>query len=788
MQNGKHHDLCLKRTVPIVDVVYLAVSSSNSGSGSAVLAVIFQNGKAELWKYSEERPGWHLLHTSDLCNSARARVVSVCTSGNFIIWCEERPPSENSPALNAIRNNPRYCICKRVYAVEEGAVHLGGVKIALHNNPRYTVTASGENVYLLPDTKVDCTRSISRLFLKWSPLQDTVTVGTACTGTLQRKVTTATNKESDFKKLISDCVGALSSVNPPEIWAFCATECGGLMLLLSSGWISLLQKDGVLRQVYKLADNCLMMGGGGGRGLSSMNVYHDVLALAVGKTLYLIDIRCGMELEKMALKREGILFVNHTRRNAPHLLSEAGLFLVRHRDPDPGHKSPEHMRLEPHSLLVEAVFEEACRHYQRRSLSGVQLTVEKLKSGGMFQAPIALSSILRDYLKGERVVDTAREGGAHSDLLSSLEPELKSLVALEDVKASAARASEKELAGYCENLVREEVGRLLSLEPDRENVLYLNAIFGAFPGESWQALQTALQLAVDGEGSLSTGARPEVWKVVLTPIQPSTDHASRGHTPANEAAPVFELLCRSVLHFQPTWLPGFLELAQQQVGSSSSPSSSWSYEAKVSPESAPLFERALSVLPGDEQHQDLGVELLLSSQSPYGIMRALRILIDQRQWGRATRVAEQFCRKSARLNKEIFSALLCEVSQHRDLDPYLDLLWALCPEDLTVTGILNILLKGLSSAPLGSTGPFQVGGSQLTVGLLKPLLSRVLERESKPSHRYAEILQCPSLPFPTSPCEDQGPLRAGTESANNHQDSKQNVASGTRVPTPSHHL
>ncbi|XP_064176986.1 BLOC-2 complex member HPS6-like [Anguilla rostrata] len=791
IQNRKHQDLCLTRTVPILDVVYLAISSSNSDGGSAVLAVIFQNGKTEFWKYCEVRAGWCLLQTSDLCNSPRARVVSVCTSGNFIVWCEERPPSESSPATTTTPNTLRYCICKRTYEVEDGAVRLGGVKIALHNNPRYSVTASAENVYLLPDTKASGLGSISRLFLKWSPQRDAIDVGTACTGILPRRTTSTANKESDFKKLISDCVSVLSNVNPPDIWASCATECGGLVLLLSSGWTSLLQKDGVLRQVYKLADNCLTSSGS--RAIqSSMKVYHDILALTVGRTLYLIDTQCGTELEKMALRKEGVLFVNYERKHTPHLLSEAGLFLVRRGESEPSHKLPEHLQtLRPDSVLAETVFEEACHHYQRRSLSNVQLTVEKLKNGGMFQAPISLSCILSDYLRGEGSVDVA-EGGAsngsvaNGNLLNSLEPELKRLVALEDVKASLAGASEKELAGCCESLVCEEVSRLLSSELDRENVLYLNTVFSAFPGESWRALQGVLQLAVDGEGSLSAGARPEVWKAVVTPVQPATAPAAQGRAPANVAAPVFELLCRSFLQFQPAQLPGFLELAQCQAGASPPPS--WSYEAKRSSEATPLCERALSVLPRDGRHWDLEVELLLNSRDPQGVMRALRALVGRQQWGRATQVAERFGRQSTWLNEEIFSTLLREVSQHRDLDPYLDLLWALCPEELTVTDILNIVLMDLPSAPPGGAGPFQTGGSHhLTIGLLKPLLSKVLQRETKHSRRYADILQCSYLPLTAPPCQAKTPSRVGKGSAGNGKISDQNVTSEARMPTESQH-
>lgn len=254
-QNQRKPDLWLTRTVPIVDILYLDHNNNSSSSRDAAVAVVYEDGKAEFWKFRECKPGWHLLQTSDLCNSPRARVVSVCACSNLIIWCEERPPSESSPALSSTRNKLRYCVCKRDFEVEEGAVSLGGVKIALHNNPKFTVVGSGEYVHLLPDLKAKPLLSISSFFLSWSPRHDSFTVSTTCKNTPLKRLSA---KESDFKKLVTDCLGYLSTLEPPEIYDFSPTACGGLLLLLSTGWVCLLQKDGVLRQVYKLADNCLV--------------------------------------------------------------------------------------------------------------------------------------------------------------------------------------------------------------------------------------------------------------------------------------------------------------------------------------------------------------------------------------------------------------------------------------------------------------------------------------------------------------------------------------------------
>uniref|UniRef100_A0A3B4FQJ7 HPS6 biogenesis of lysosomal organelles complex 2 subunit 3 n=1 Tax=Pundamilia nyererei TaxID=303518 RepID=A0A3B4FQJ7_9CICH len=750
--NQKKLDLCVN--VPIVDIFYLEHHGGGSSSGAAVVAVVYESGKVEFWKFQECKSGWHLLQTSQLCNSPRAKVVSVCACSNLIIWCEERPPSESSPVLSATRNKLRYCVCRRDFEVNETAVSLGGVKIALHNNPDFTVVSSGEYVHLLPDLKSKPLLNISKFFLSWSPRYDSFTVSTTCKNTPLKKLSA---KESDFMKLVIDCLGYLSPLEPPEICSFSPTACGGLLLLLSTGWLCLLQKDGVLRQVYKLEDNCLV----NYSTHTSLGMYEDTLALIMGQNLHLIDLNCGRELEKIVLMSEALLYTNRADMCTPHLLSETGLFVVVSRGTDsrdcsfkiksPGFSTVE--SIHPGALLVEAVFEEACKYYQQRSLSSTPLTVDSLKKGGRFQAPISLASILFSYLSADK-------------LMGSLEAELKALVSLEEVKGTLVRGSVKEVEAMCESLVEKEVLRLLSSpELDKEALLYLNSIFSIFPSEGWKAAQSALQLHYNGEGFLSSRAPPDVWKTVLSAGKSTTSTSSA-------ALPVFELLCRSVFHFQPSWLPRFLELAQKEQGSTGLGLGGDCNESNV-----PLYKRALYLLsslnPDRDQQQDLEVELLLVSGRPNAILQALRILMSKKQWYRVTQVAQKCCKQSPLLNKEIFTILLCEVAHHRDLDPYLDLLWTLCPEDFTVTTILNMVLKNLpspntpshsssflASSSTSSTPPFtDPHSTQVTVGLLKPLLRKVLQRETKPSQRYVDILQSPSFPppaLPRQPTEQSG--------------------------------
>uniref|UniRef100_A0A8C2L5S8 HPS6 biogenesis of lysosomal organelles complex 2 subunit 3 n=1 Tax=Cyprinus carpio TaxID=7962 RepID=A0A8C2L5S8_CYPCA len=725
IQCQKHNDLVLSGNVPVVDVIY--VPQSKPEDGASVLGVIFENGRVEFWKFLECRSGWHLLQTVDLCNSPRAKVSSVCMGQNFIIWCEERPPSENS---NSVCSNFRFCICKKTIEVHEGGVSLGNVKIALHNNPRYTTVSSGDLVYLLPDMRENSSMGVLKVFLAWSPEHDTFKVHSACSCTIMK----SSSKESDFKRLVADCIGLLSTINPSDICGFSPTGCGDLLLLLSTGWVCIIKRDGSLHHIYKLPDNCLSASGT----QNSLKIYNEILALTIGKTLFLIDTKCGLELERISLKTEGLLFINTLDSHSPQMLSETGLFVVTQK-PKPSPTLSE----DSSALLVEAVFEEACKYYQQRSLSSTQLTVEKLKKGGMFQAPISLAAILRDYLSQER-------------LMSSLESELRSLILLEDIKTSMVKASEKDLENYCESLVQQEICRLLSGELERENLQYLNSIFHLFPTYSWHAIQAVLHLRSNGEGLLSSKVPAELWKIILSPVQPTANFAHCNGQQKHTVLPVFELLCHSIFKFQPSWLPRFLELAQQQSGGSSK--SSWGYSMKESSESLPLYKRALTVLPCKGTYQHLEVELLLCSERPKAIMQALRILIKQSQWEQVAQVAERFCRQSPLLNKEIFIALLCEVSQHRDLDPYLDLLWTLCPEDMTVTSILNIVLKNLPDS-VQNSDPFEAHGRQVTIGLLKPLLRKVLQRETKPSQRYADILQSPTVPPLTPPRQPKGLFR-----------------------------
>lgn len=56
--------------------------------------------------------------------------------------------------------------------------------------------------------------------------------------------------------------------------------------------------------------------------------------------------------------------------------------------------------------------------------------------------------------------------------------------------------------------------------------------------------------------------------------------------------------------------------------------------------------------------------------------------------------------------------------------------------------------------------PFSSQGNQLTVGLLKPLLQRVVQRPSVQDEMYSDALQSTTFPPPTPPREHKIPPKA----------------------------
>ncbi|KAG6921610.1 HPS6, biogenesis of lysosomal organelles complex 2 subunit 3 [Chelydra serpentina] len=704
------------------------------GGGRRLRELLGQRGPGEAPRHVQTSPdGQHLLlllrgrpalqpqQTLELCHGARARIVSICSQGGSLVWCEERPPSDAH--LDPGRGAFRYCICTRALEVGEQGAHLGAMRIVVHNSPQYQVLASPQHVFLVPTGATFA--SVSTFLLIWCPRE--------------AKVTIVAPSGGDFKKLVLGSVGLLLPVAPLDIHTCALSSCGGLLLLSTRGTVRLVQPDGTWRHVCDLGGSCLAQGDP-----VQLKAFGSTLACVLAGVLYLIDLTSGRLIEKKLLSTKEVHFLESPGGEEEiQLLTATGIYRFGFPSPEEGGR--------PEPALVEMVFEEACKYYQRRSLSSSQLTVEKLKKGDMFQAPIVLSSILQHSLPcKERAARGLPETCAK--LLSTMSMDLQSYQSLELLKSCIVGASESEVDRCCEELVEQEVSRLLRLDLDRENLAYLNAVFSSFPKASWKAIRGSLQLQQNGDGLLVARATPDIWKKVLG--GPAPDWSQQEEMGLNGAVPLFELICGSLHKYKPKWLPSFVVLTQQYLGAS------WTYSTKEGPEGGvPLYKRALAVL-DPAADRELEIELLLCSARPKAVLQAVQLLIRLRRWQRVVEAAEKFSRLSPLLNKEIFTTLLAQFAQHRDLDPYLAALWELCPADLTISDVLGIVLQHLPSSE-GDPAPFSAGGAPLTLALLKPLLHKVAQHQGTQDELYADILQGPPFPPPAPPRQHKaGPTAA----------------------------
>ncbi|NWX49777.1 HPS6 protein, partial [Steatornis caripensis] len=693
--------------------------------GSWVLAIVWEHGRTEVWHFVVA-VGWQLLQTLELCQGARARIISVCSQGATLVWCEERPPLDAHSGMSKCAF--RFCVCTRSLEVGEQGMRLGTVRIVLHNSPEYQVLASPQHIFLVPTAASFATTS--KFLLIWHPEEAKLTIAAPSAGFIHSKVLYSSS-ESDFRKLLLGSVGLLSGLAPLDIHTSAVSNSGGLLLVSTKGAVNMVEPDGTQRHIFDLEGGPLAKGSS-----VQLKTFGSILACVLAGVLYLVDENSGRLIEKKILNMKEVhLLESLGEEDSIQLLTQTGIYSFSFSKPEDSSR--------PEPCLVEMVFEEACRYYQRRSLSSSKLTVEKLKKGGVFQAPVALAAILQHSLH-QKPKPARGLQDTYAKLLSTMSLELQSYMSLELLKTCVVCAPESEVESCCEELVEQEVNRVLHSDMDKDNLAYLNSIFASFPKAAWKATRSCLQLQQNGDGLLVARATPEVWKKVLG--GPQLEEVGQ-----NGVVPLFELICTSFLRFKPKWLPSFVELTQQYV------SISWAFSSKEGPEGrVPLYKRALGVLARknkrSEADDEMELELLLCSKRPKAVLQALHLLIRLKRWQRVVEVAEKFSKLSPLLNKEIFTTLLAEFAQHRELDPYVDTLWPLCPAELTASDILTVVLQHLPH-PQEDPVPFSSEGNQLTVGLLKPLLQRVVQRPCAQDEMYSDDLQSPTFPPPTPPRE-----------------------------------
>ncbi|XP_053306049.1 BLOC-2 complex member HPS6 [Spea bombifrons] len=693
-----------------------------------LLTLVWESGRAEVWSPPRGpfSKGWVLLQTLELCNSARARVVSVCNSGRDLVWCEERPPS-GAKALSSSSSTDRpysYCICQRFLVLHKQQVTLGGMKIVLHHSPLYHLHSTPHHIFMIPDGG---TKGIAtRLLLVYSHVEEKITMTSISTGLIHSK--SLTEAESDFQKMVVEYLGFVTSQTPLNNVCLNVTKSGELLLMDSSRHIYLLSPDGAMRLVCDIDNHPVASDA-----QIAMQIFDRTLACALDSVLYLIDISTGRLMEKKILNADRLFFLSVFETSAIQFLTKNGIYKISRSSGVMGNFE-NNVKSEP--ALVEMIFEEACKYYQRRSLSNTKLTVQSLKTEGVFQAPIMLSSILKYYQKKEKSIDLK-----YVDLLSTMNNDLESYLSLERLKTCIINVAEEDIEKYCEDLVDQEINRLLHSDLDRESLIYINSLFSLFPEAAWLSVRNNLQFQQNGDGKLVVRATPDMWKKVLGPLPSGSKESSQ-----NGVYPLFEVICQSLYTFKPKWLPMFVKHAQDCLGLS------WGFSNKDNCESVPLYKRALSVLSKQKEYTtadqdcDLEVDILLCSGRPLAITQAIHILIGLQQWERVMEETKKFSQLSPVITKDIFVTLLVEFVKRRYLDAYVNQICDICPEDMTATALLRIVLQNLPKTE-GDQCPFPSDdGAHFTIGLLKPLLSKVLQNQARIDQKAISPTFLPSPP------------------------------------------
>ncbi|KAM5141262.1 BLOC-2 complex member HPS6 [Mantella aurantiaca] len=674
------------------------------------VSLVWESGRAEVLSPPQgaSDKSWAFLQSVDLCHGPRARVVSVCCSdGEELLWCEERTTS----------NLFTYCLCRRSLLVTGRRVTLGTMTIVLHHSPLYTVVSSPSRVFMIPTIG-------QHPFLVYAPAEATITLSTLTAGAVHSKA--LTEGDADYKKLTLEQVGALTHRANTEVRHSTAAGAGRLLVMTSAGRVHLLHEDGTVRHIFDLEGNLPA------NAQVSMAVSGDALVCAVGVALYIVDVRTGRLVAKQPLDAGEVFLLKVLESKEIQLLTKAGVYKISRAAGAGGSGTAE-------SALMDMVYGEACKYYQRRSLSSAKLTAQSLKENGMFQAPITLSAILNCQKNRN-----PKEVSKYSDLLSNINNELQSFQSLELLKSRIVGMPGADVSKYCDELVDLEITRLLQMDLDRDCLVYINFLFNTFPKSAWISVRNNFQFQQNSDGKLVVRATADLWKKALSPL-PLASRESR----QNGVYPLFEVICQSLCTYKPKWLPGFVQHAQECSGLYRN------FTAKENCEGAPLYKRALSILSKrkDNTNVELEVELLLCSGRPQAIIQAIHTLIRLQRWERVMEETLRYSQLNPLIKKDVFITLLVEFVTHRQLDSYVPQLCEIYPEDLTATDILRIILQNMPKTPANPPPFTGDGGAHLTIGLLKPLLNKVLQNQVRRDDNFPS----PTFP-PTTPQRTNKPV------------------------------
>ncbi|CAM9475941.1 unnamed protein product [Lampetra planeri] len=665
----------------------------------ALVAVVFESGRVDFWR-SDVRRQRHEMSPAgraNLCISPRARVLSAAALSSCLLWCEARSSSAPRSSRDLLL---RHCVCRRAVsqATAGGPVTLGGVQVLLHGCPALHVVPSADVVHLVPFQRNPV--PLQSLLPLWSPRDGTVSaVALRRGGVVCAK---RPDSDADFKGLALGCVSPPPTSEP--VVAHAACRGGGLLLGLSDGRVWRVERDGACRVLCR----CDLLRRGS---RLDMLAVKNALAVASDRDVEMFDTRSGHLIRKI---KGGVCILSITSdrdEDEFRFLTEKGIYRA-DTEPVRSHGSGS---LRPQDVLSAWVYEEACSYYQKRSLTGNKITPEQLKQGGAGKGAAFVVAILSHAVCPKYTNSQAAPFSVN--LENALKPLIESYVKIEQIKRTFVVDDEAEIQ-YAE-FIKEEVSRLLQSR-DMDTPKRFQSLLDTFLSETLSAVWDILGPNDDGAAAAAAagGGLNESWRCVM---QESTD---RDCVP-----PVYEQLCVALYQHRPEDLLPFVGAAQESQRAVP--------RSRLSADSAatPPHLRALFVLPeskggggGGEEAAFIRTELLCRG-SPEDAAQAIQLLLSMGMWQQAVAAASRYRIDNQMLQAQVFTTFLDAFTCSRGLDPYVGKVWELCPDSMTATDVLATVLHRLPNSH-DEAQPFVRRDAQITIELLRPLLTRLLLKES----------------------------------------------------------
>ncbi|XP_032806236.2 BLOC-2 complex member HPS6 [Petromyzon marinus] len=666
----------------------------------ALVAVVFESGRVDFWR-SDVRRQRHEMSPAgraDLCISPRARVLSAAAFSSCLLWCESRSSSAPRSSRDLLL---RHCVCRRAVSQATGGggpATLGGVQVLLHGCPTLHVVPSADVVHLVPFQRNPT--PLQSLLPLWSPRDGTVSAvalrrgGVVCAR--------RPDSDADFKGLALGCASPPPTGEP--IVAHTACRGGGLLLGLSDGRLWRVERDGACRVLCR----CDLLRRGS---RLDMLAVKNALAVASDRDVEMFDTRSGHLIRKIKGGVCILSIMSDRDEDEFRFLTEKGIYRV---DTEPA-RSHGSGSLRPQDVLSAWVYEEACSYYQKRSLTGNKITPEQLKQGGAGKGAASVVAILSHAVCPKNTNSQAAPFSVN--LENALKPLIESYVKIEQIKRTFVVDDEAEIQ-YAE-FIKEEVSRLLQGR-DMGTPQRFQSLLDTFLSETLSAVWDILGPNNDGAAAAGAagGGTNESWRCVM---QENTD---RDCVP-----PVYEQLCVALYQHRPEDLLPFVGAAQESQRAVP--------RSRLSADSAatPPHLRALFVLPeskggggGGEEAAFIRTELLCRG-SPEDAAQAIQLLLSMGMWQQAVAAASRYRIDNQMLQAQVFTTFLDAFTCSRGLDPYVGKVWELCPDSMTATDVLATVLHNLPNSH-DEAQPFGRRDAQITIELLRPLLTRLLLKES----------------------------------------------------------